>query len=134
MNALQIHRAIAKDALTKDSFKGVIAANELPTRVRQRPSAYVVNTDDRGQPGTHWVAFYFPKSGPSEFFDSLGRPPIYYRRQFKSALLKNGPRYLYNNIKVQAIGTKVCGQYCISYLKLRCRNWTLKRIVNYLKK
>lgn len=78
MDALHIYRGITSDPLAKDCFKGVIPANELPTRVKQRPSAYIVNTDDRGQPGTHWVAFYFPKTGPSEFFDPLGllRPII----------------------------------------------------------
>ena len=38
----------------------------------QRGRFFISNTDTSQGPGNHWVAFYFLKRGPFEFFDSLG--------------------------------------------------------------
>ena len=35
-------------------------------------SLVISNSDINKGPGKHWVAFYFPKRGPYEFFDSFG--------------------------------------------------------------
>ena len=38
----------------------------------QRGRFFISNTDTSQGRGEHWVAFYIPKRGPFEFFDSLG--------------------------------------------------------------
>jgi len=138
MNTSQLDHLLMSDPIVRCQFGGVCAADELPLRVPYRPRIYVVNTDNRGQPGRHWVTFYFPKKGPTEFFDSLGHSPDYYRRRFKSVLLKNGPCYSYNKIRLQPIGDLTCGQYCVYYAVHRCRGWTINKIVKavhvYMKK
>ena len=133
MNTSQLHYLLTRDPFVRSQLGGVCAADELPLRVPYRPRVYVVNTDNRGQPGRHWVTLYFPKKGPAEFFDSLGRAPNYYnRRRFKAVMLKNGHGYAFNKIRLQERGTLTCGHYCLYYAFHRCRGWTMNRIVTSL--
>lgn len=117
----------------------VLAADEVPLTIRWRPRMYVVNTyQKRENNDTNWTAFYFPKQGPAEFFDSCGKAPEIYHRRFKKALIWNRPCYAHSNARVQSYDTKTCGQYYIYYLKLRdeagawselcvsCGNWAFK--------
>ena len=73
MNTLQLERALKHNTFTKKIFVGVFAADELPT-LNTFPSGFVANTDPSTEPGTHWVAFYFPSREKGEFFDSYGNP------------------------------------------------------------
>ena len=59
MNTLQLKRALERNTFTKKIFGGVFAADELP-KVITSPCGFVANTDPSTEPGTHWVAFYFP--------------------------------------------------------------------------
>lgn len=110
-----------------NQFGGVRPADKLPSKIKRRPRAYIVNTDKSHQPGRHWVAFYFPSRGPAEFFDSMGRPPDFYHKRFKNVLLNN---YIYNDKRLQQYGTRTCGHFCLYYVILRCRGWSMRRIVN----
>ena len=94
----------------------VLCADELPTAVRA--GCFVVNTDHCGNVGKHWTVFYFPKGDkPAEIFDSLGRAPGYYHSRFEHMLIANRPRYKYLRDRLQAMDSKVCGQYCIYYVE-----------------
>ena len=75
MNTLQLERALKHNTFTKKIFVGVFAADELPT-LNTFPCGFVANTDPSTEPGTHWVAFYFPSREKGEFFDSYGHPPL----------------------------------------------------------
>ena len=77
MNTLQLKRALEHNTFTKKIFGGVFAADELP-KVITSPCGFVANTDPSTEPGTHWVAFYFPSRDKGEFFDSYGYPPEHY--------------------------------------------------------
>ena len=74
MNTLQLKRALERDTFTKKIFGGVFAADELPKTFDTFPCGLVANTDPSTEPGTHWVAFYFPSRDKGEFFDSYGYP------------------------------------------------------------
>ena len=89
-----------KDCVIRQQYGDVCAADQLPMTIRYRPRIYIVNTDPRSKPGQHWTAFYFPRRGPAEFFDSLGHSPDHYHTRFKRVLLKNERRYKYNKIRV----------------------------------
>ena len=73
MNTLQIKRALERNTFTKKIFGGVFAADEVP-KIITSPCGFVANTDPSTEPGTHWVAFYFPSREKGEFFDSYGYP------------------------------------------------------------
>jgi hypothetical protein len=53
-----IEYILSHDSVTKKSFLGVFARDELPI-IKNFPACFVVNTDVRSRPGQHWLAFYF---------------------------------------------------------------------------
>ena len=109
----------------------VTSADRLPSRTDfQRPAGLIANTDYAAGPGEHWVCFYFPQTGPVEFFDSLGHAPEHYHPNFKNLLVANGPSYLYNTARVQNYGSPYCGVYCLYYLVHRYAGIDFQRILN----
>ena len=120
---------------TQNSFVNVfqiglncLCADQLPARVQSQTQSFVVNTDSCDREGTHWVVFHFPKEGPAEFFDSLGRAPETYHPCFRSVLIANGPQYKFNTVRVHPEDDDTCGLYCVHFVKYRYRNFTLEDI------
>ena len=66
MNTLQLKWALEHNTFTKKIFGGVFAADELPKTFDTFPYGFVANTDPITEPGTHWVAFYFPSRDKGE--------------------------------------------------------------------
>ncbi len=129
MDTSLLNRILRTDAVTIKQFGGVYPADKLPTIVRHRPRIYIANTDPSSEPGKHWVSLYFPRNGPSEFFDSLGHSPRYYGWRFERALLNEGRGYLFNGLRIQQEGTITCGQFCLYYAFHRCRGESMDKIV-----
>ena len=50
-------------------FNGVYSRNNLPNKIKKR--AYVINLDEYGNTGTHWVSL-FVKTNEAIYFDSFG--------------------------------------------------------------
>ena len=92
----------------KNAFLGVFPRDKIPSTLpTQRPVLFIANTDISSGPGKHWVAFFYPKSGRPEFFDSAGRKPSDYgfHGHFK-----------HKRRRLQAHDSNVCGQFSIYYL------------------
>ena len=112
MNTHQILSLVNSCSTAKHHFKGVYASDTLPTRpANERPCTYICNLDPSYLPGSHWVAFYVPQRGDTEYFDSYGReaPPV-----FDKFLGPSG--YIYNARGIQFPLSAVCGQYAIFYI------------------
>ena len=103
MNTLQIERALKRNTFTKKTFAGVFAADELPKIMNTFPCGFVANTDPSTEPGTPWVAFYFPSREKGEFFDSYGYPPPPNIMDLNPTKSKHGTN----------INCKVCGAMCV---------------------
>ena len=116
-------RALERNPSTKKIFGGVFAADELPKTFDTFPYGFVANTDPSTEPGTHWVAFYFPSRDKGEFFDSYGYPPEHYG-------LESYEIETWNKYKLQSSWSNVCGQYCIFYLYRKSRGYSMSKIVN----
>ena len=71
MNSIQINAIFKKHKYTRYIYKGTIAFNEKPKKIT-RPSAYIINTQNRDKDGEHWLAFYFDLNGDVDVFDSYG--------------------------------------------------------------
>ena len=120
MNTKQISAILKCDSMTKDSFRGVYAIDQLPS---WEPGAYVVNTDEQDKPGEHWVAVF-----DKEYFDSYGLPPLDARL---IDFLEND--YEYNNVQLQQPLSTACGFYCVYYILERARDVGAETIINVLK-
>lgn len=99
----------------------VFAANRLPIWVN-RPAYVISNLDPDSKPGSHWVAIHIDNNGIGEYFDSFGRKPAGYHKQF---LNRNAKRWFYNHHSFQNLFTSVCGEYCLVYLYLKNKGKTM---------
>jgi hypothetical protein len=97
MNTVQITHALEQDPVTSKKFCGVFPSDKLPQTIDRYPCGFVAHNDPSSEPGTHWVAFYFPLEGKGEFFDSYGHAPEYYRKSFGD-FLKSFKDLIDNNI------------------------------------
>ncbi len=130
MNTVEIDLALRSDECTRDYFGGVWASDRLKLVSKQcaMPVCFVANTDPSNRPGQHWVAFYFPPSGPAEFFDSYGFEAE--RGSLNKFQTHFGHKSkIWNRTRMQGELSTACGQYCIYYLTLRCRGYAMDEIV-----
>lgn len=130
MDTIQLTLILRKDKFTRGEFQGVYPSDKLPTRVSTYPALYIANVDKSGEPGSHWVAFYFTRDREGEFFDSYGQPPSTYSRPFASFLKNNSSSWTFNSVTLQSVNSKVCGHYCVYFALFRCRRVSMNTIVH----
>ncbi|KAJ8018894.1 hypothetical protein HOLleu_42857 [Holothuria leucospilota] len=127
MDGEEIANILIRDSFVQPTFQGVFSSDHLPQLpVKQRPAAFVVNTDPSRRPGEHWIAIYLPKCGPVEYFDSYGKPPKV--ASIRTFLARNGGTIKMNPKTLQGPSSSVCGHYCIYYLIHRCRGQSMEAI------
>ena len=130
MDGLTLDTLMRRDKHVAPLFEGVFAADTLPRRLHKCPALLICNTDPISKPGTHWVAFFIDKHGVGEYWDSYGMPPLVsHHRNFLKRLCK---KWTYNHTSLQAIDSKVCGEYCLLYLIYRAHGYTLHSFVHKL--
>jgi len=129
MNTLELQQILTRDPMTRPHLGRVCALDQLPRKVTHRPKLYIINSQPRHKPGKHWLALYFPKVGPAEFFDSLGHGPRYYSWGLERYLKKQGGYYVRNTRRYQQVGTKTCGLFCYYYAQQRCTGRPMSQIV-----
>ena len=121
----QIETILGLDSATRNITHGVYAMDRLPQR---KPGAYVINTDDHDEPGSHWIAVYC-ENDHVDFMDSYGRPPP------DARLIKFlGANYDFNNIALQQPMSKACGFYCLYFLLHRARGHSTASIIELLRR
>lgn len=106
----------------------VFSADEIPQSISYYPSAFIINTDRKRDPGTHWLAFYV-SGQKGEFFDSYGRKPSFYSGGFSDFFAVNNLTLQYNDKRLQSKDSNACGYYCIYYLINRCREVPMNEII-----
>ena len=123
MNTIQLTVDMMENKDIKKYFRGVFPADKLPKRFK-KPALLIANTDPSTKKGSHWVAFYVPKSGKPEYFDSLGRLPE--KKEFLEFLKKHGKTFTHNKKRLQGTFSTTCGNYCGVYLYFKSKQISLK--------
>jgi hypothetical protein len=125
MNDTELSRILTcvNTHLGKKYTVGVYAANRLPRDI-VRPCAFIANTDNYGQSGTHWVAFFIPKKGSPEFFDSYGLDVLVDGHLMFMVNVQGS--WKSNKMELQSLTSKVCGQYCLTFLIARMKGYSLR--------
>lgn len=131
MNTEEINSLLKKHSSTRHVFRGVYARNRLPRRLTY-PTALIANTDPDTLPGTHWVAVYIDSNGRGEYYDPAGRPPLH--QTFLNFMNKQCTSWTFNTVRVQEVGSSVCGQHCIFYLVHRCADRSMIDVTRTLGK
>ena len=98
---------------------GVVAKDcRLPEIVDTYPTAIVCNTHDADRPGEHWIAVYVNEIG--DYFDPYGLQPQHI--EFTNFMNEQCSELAPNDRRLHSTLSTVCGQYCVAFLTLRCRN------------
>jgi hypothetical protein len=116
-------------------YLGTIARDEwdkLSPASHQGMSAWIMNTDKIGNPGTHWVAFLMDLDRHTiEYYNSFGDDiPADVLVSVKEFLAKNNPTKQYLKLKVNRIVDQDaksgnCGWFCCKFIidRFRGRPW-----------
>ena len=90
-------------------FNGVFSRNNLP-RITQ-DGGYVVNLDDKGKSGTHWVAIFI-NDDRATYFDSFGVEHL----PKEVVKFLRGKDLNVNIFRLQPAQSVLCGYYCLKFL------------------
>ena len=104
-------------------FNGVFSRNNLPKTTRD--GGYVVNLDDMGKAGTHWVAIFI-NDDRATYFDSFG---VEHMPREVVRFLRNKDIQA-NIFRVQPADSVLCGYYCIKFLDFMFDGKTLTDFTN----
>ncbi len=110
MKGSTLHLALSGHRLTRPLFKGVKAANRVPTEPQRQQGVYVVNTHTDREPGEHWVVLFFQRDS-LYYFDSYGLP----LHPNIAAHLQTRKRIFYNPTRLQG-NRATCGNYCLYHV------------------
>lgn len=124
MNTLQIASALAG---VRAGSVGVYAADRIP-RSLTLPAAIVTNIDTSNKLGSHWVAFYIDNDGAGNYFDSYGIPPT--SPHHLERLKQNCRNFRWNRKKLQSFDSKVCGEYCVMFIRNMCSGCSMRAFCN----
>ena len=128
MDTLQIVTLLAIDLRFRSILRGVVPKDGLPTTIDDRPVAFVCNIDGGNEPGEHWIALYLAADGPGDYFCSYGLPPRH--AVFRIFINEHCSEWVHNSKRLQSPLSKVCEQYCVAYILLRCNGYPMRTFVN----
>lgn len=131
MNTWQLEEILKKDKYASGVFCGVKARDQFIQESPTFPAAYIVNTDNSTQPGTHWISVWLTHENTVEYFDSYGNGPLFIDLAEKLNALS--PHIKYNNFRLQGYTTTVCGHYCLLFCLLRARGFPFDTVINTFK-
>jgi hypothetical protein len=85
-------------------------SKDMLARLSVKNGGYVINLDNSGSAGTHWVALYIENSDAC-YWDSFGMiPPLEVLKFCKNKHL------IHNRDQIQNLNQEACGYYCIAFL------------------
>ena len=121
--ACMLQSLVAREGV---SALGVFPADQVPAIDRAMHCCFILNTDPRGLPGEHWLAFFYNHYVDKlEYFDSYGMGLEAYGDVYDS-LHSRGLTAMCtpaNSIGcLQSDVSLVCGHYCIAFLHWRAKN------------
>ena len=90
-------------------FNGVSSRDKLPQKIKD--GAYVINLDEYGDVGTHWIALFCNRSEIA-YFDSFGVEHV--PEEIKEFV--GNKNIILNIFRVQANNSVMCGYFCIGFI------------------
>ena len=107
---------------------GVLDMSGIFSRNEPKPlfhSPCIINLDDFGNLGTHWVCCWRSKNGTNKYFDSFGLPPP---SEWEMSVHGN-KHFFRNDNQIQWEQSVRCGYYCLLFLNERKKGTTFANIL-----
>lgn len=115
--------------MTRGTFVNTYAADTIPKEPRSlKPASYIANLSPLHSTGTHWVCFFFPITGLTEYFDTFGLDIPFHFLDFVGLSYKQNHNILQNPFAT------TCGQHVIFYILMRCHGMSMEQILNIYSK
>lgn len=144
LNTMEINelmkQMMEKNKIDLDIFKGTFARDQIddvPVN-KDKPTAFILNTDPSTKPGEHWVAVYFDPTGNAtmEYYDSYGYVcPRDIVIKLKRMIDKVNPetliRFKENMIRNQGDSNN-CGYFAAMFLLARLSGYKWKFCTGFL--
>lgn len=127
MDTNQVSDLIKALTLKHKAFIGTFSRDHMPDPGTQRPFAFVVNTESCKGPGEHWNAILLLPGGESEFFNSLGFPPLHDQEQ--EYMRRHSDYVTFCGVTLQYPLSDRCGLFCVDYLSSRLKGEPFSRFV-----
>ena len=105
-------------------IKGIFSRNEAKPLFH---SPCIINLDDFGNLGTHWVCCWRSKNGTYEYFDSFGLlPPLEWEKEMSVHGIKH---FFRNDNQIQWEQSVRCGYYCLLFLNERNKGTSFANVL-----
>ena len=106
----------------KPRFNGVYSRDNLS---RIKDGAYIINTDEYSDIGTHWIAWYVQNNDVT-YFNSFGVEHI--SKEINTFI---GNKNIKTNIfRIQTYDSIMCGYFCIGFIDFMLAGKTLIEFTN----
>lgn len=125
MNSEQLDKLLHIDA--KLGARSIVCSSDTlySLLMSEKYDYFIINTEPSYKKGVHWVAFSI-NSG--EFFDSFGHSPLFYGTYFEKVFGKLNIKY--NSQPLQCQTSSTCGLFCIYFILLKFKKYSLKSIID----
>lgn len=124
LSNIEINKILSKCKI----FKGAFAADLVPLKGVANDQAFIINTDENHQPGSHWTALVIKKRR-CFFFDPLGTE-LTNTKLLVELKTMGFSHYKYNAKQVQPDRNNNCGYYCIAFIISMNQNYNLTNFVS----
>ena len=118
LNNVQLDRLADSQPTLKPYFDGTVPCNRLPSSPDKKgPVAYIVNTDQEGQPGRHWLALW-TCDDKCEVLDSYALPLETYQttQPLQRWLDQHWKIVIQSSQSLQSLYSRSCGDYALFFL------------------
>ena len=125
MNGREIYLCMKNDHYISRTFYGVYAADRMLDC--GKPGLYVLNTDNSGSPGTHWLLVYVTADCDGHVFDSFGFRGLYKSRNADSV---HGKVFNQIDVPLQSESNQTCGGYALYFARELAMGHTTKEMLS----
>lgn len=133
MDTLELEKLVQRDKYAPQYFCGVWSADHLKQFAfpKHRKAIIIVNLSRRGSEGSHWVSIaWLPRKKHILYMDSLALDPRLFV-DIQAFLVRHTDdlqkHCLLLNQAIQHRRSQTCGLYCLLWVYLFARGWSLDR-------
>lgn len=128
MDELQISKILFRDKSAKNNFVGVYSRTKIPLSMKF-PASYIINLDEYGNKGTHWISVYITNKYINVFC-SFGNNYLYDNMLLSFFNYFPNRKFICNHIQIQSFQSVTCGLYSCLFILLLSRGYTFKQYLN----